>query len=128
MSAFRSGVGQACRSKRAEEDRGRGFPSPETIAALKDSDIVVACVDTFRAREAINAFCRRYLIPLIDIGMIIRTQHERLVKADGQVIVSLPATPACGAGSSPTPLSQTNGATAHRDTTRTRTPRASHVV
>ena len=69
------------------------FPSPEAIAALKDADFVVACVDTFRAREAINVFCRRYLIPLVDIGMIIRTQQERLVLADGQVIVSLPGRP-----------------------------------
>jgi molybdopterin/thiamine biosynthesis adenylyltransferase len=66
------------------------FPSPKAIAALKDADIVIACVDTFRAREAINAFCRRYLIPLVDVGIFIRTKQEKLVRADGQVIVSLP--------------------------------------
>jgi len=55
------------------ESRAR-FPSSETIASLKEADIIVACLDTFRAREAINAFCRRYLIPLIDIGIAIRSQ------------------------------------------------------
>jgi molybdopterin-synthase adenylyltransferase len=69
------------------------FPSPEAIDAMKKCDIVVACVDTFRAREAINAFCRRYLLPLVDIGISIRSVGERLVAADGQVIVSLPNRP-----------------------------------
>ena len=32
------------------------FPSSESIAALKSADVIVACVDTFAAREAINAF------------------------------------------------------------------------
>lgn len=66
------------------------FPSREAIAALKDVDVVVACLDRFDAREAVNAFCRRYLIPLVDIGISIRSTGERLARADGQVIVSLP--------------------------------------
>jgi molybdopterin/thiamine biosynthesis adenylyltransferase len=66
------------------------FPSRKAIAAMKDADVVVACLDRFDAREAVNAFCRRYLIPLIDVGMSIRSQGERLARADGQVIVSLP--------------------------------------
>jgi molybdopterin/thiamine biosynthesis adenylyltransferase len=37
------------------------FPSPEAIVALKTADVIVSCVDTFRAREAINLFCRRYM-------------------------------------------------------------------
>jgi len=69
------------------------FPSPHAIKALKKCDIVVACVDTFRAREAINDFCRRYLLPLVDIGMSIRSSGERLVRADGQMIVAVPNRP-----------------------------------
>ena len=69
------------------------FPSRSTIAALKEADVVVACLDRFDAREAVNAFCRRHLIPLIDIGMAIRSVGERLATADGQVIVSLPGQP-----------------------------------
>lgn len=52
--------------------------------------MVVTCLARFDAREAVNAFCRRYLIPLIDIGISIRSTGERLARADGQVIVSLP--------------------------------------
>ena len=66
------------------------FPGQRAIRAMKEADIVVACLDRFDAREAVNAFCRRYLIPLVDIGMEIRTTGERLASADGQVIVSLP--------------------------------------
>lgn len=69
------------------------FPSQKTIAALKDADVVVACLDRFDAREAVNAFCRRYLIPLVDIGMSITSTAERLARADGQLIVSLPGQP-----------------------------------
>ena len=69
------------------------FPSEKAIAKLKTADVVVSCVDTFRAREDINAFCRRYAIPLVDIGMTITTRGERLARADGQVIVSMPGRP-----------------------------------
>jgi molybdopterin/thiamine biosynthesis adenylyltransferase len=71
----------------------RRFPSPEAIAALKNADVIVACLDRFDAREGVNAFCRRYLIPLVDVGMSIRSSGERLARADGQVIVSLPGHP-----------------------------------
>jgi len=66
------------------------FPSAKSIAALKNADVIVACLDRFDSREDINAFCRRYLIPLVDIGMSIHSTGERLARADGQVIVSLP--------------------------------------
>lgn len=66
------------------------FPSARSIAVLKRADVVVACLDRFDAREGVNAFCRRYLIPLVDVGMSISTTGERLARADGQVIVSLP--------------------------------------
>lgn len=66
------------------------FPSRETIAALKEADVVVACLDRFDAREDVNVFCRRYLIPLVDVGMTIRSTGEKLARADGQVIVSMP--------------------------------------
>jgi molybdopterin/thiamine biosynthesis adenylyltransferase len=69
------------------------FPSKRAIKALKEADIVVACLDRFDAREAVNAFCRRYLIPLIDVGIEIRSAGEQLAIADGQVIVSRPGQP-----------------------------------
>jgi molybdopterin-synthase adenylyltransferase len=69
------------------------FPSKEAIEHLKDADVIVSCLDRFDAREAVNAFCRRYLIPHVDIGIEIRSTGERLARADGQVIVSLPGHP-----------------------------------
>lgn len=69
------------------------FPTAASIAAVKEADIVVACVDRFDVRETINTFARRHLLPLVDVGMTIRSSSERLVAADGQVIVSLPGHP-----------------------------------
>jgi molybdopterin-synthase adenylyltransferase len=66
------------------------FPTTASIAALKEADVVVACLDRFDARAAVNEFCRRHLIPLLDVGMTIRTSGETLTRADGQLIVSLP--------------------------------------
>jgi molybdopterin/thiamine biosynthesis adenylyltransferase len=72
---------------------GDRFPSAAAISAMRCADVIVACVDTFQAREAINAFCRRYMIPLLDIGIAIRSAGERLATADGQLIASLPGKP-----------------------------------
>jgi molybdopterin-synthase adenylyltransferase len=69
------------------------FPSTEAITALKEADVIVACLDRFDAREAINAFCRRHLIPLIDIGITINSDGERLARADGQIVLTLPGEP-----------------------------------
>lgn len=66
------------------------FPSPASIRALRGADVIVSCVDRLDTREAINELSRRHLIPLIDIGMSIRSISERLASADGQVIASLP--------------------------------------
>jgi hypothetical protein len=72
-----------------EEVRER-VPAAKALAALKSVDVVVACVDSFDAREQINGFCRRHFLPLIDIGMQIHTREERLVQAHGQLVVVLP--------------------------------------
>ncbi len=69
------------------------FPEASVIEALKGADVIVSCVDRFDVREGINAFCRRHLIPQIDIGIELRSNSERLVSADGQMIVSLPGQP-----------------------------------
>lgn len=66
------------------------FQDPEGLEAIKTADVVISCVDTLTAREEINAFCRRYHLPLIDIGMSIETKDDRLVWARGQVVVVTP--------------------------------------
>ena len=68
----------------------RAFPHPDAVAALKTADILVACVDTWRIREQLNEFCRRYHIPYVDIGINIETDNEQLNRADGQLIVVTP--------------------------------------
>jgi hypothetical protein len=45
------------------------FPSPATIQALRECDVIVAAVDRLHVRDDLNRFCKRYLIPLIDIGL-----------------------------------------------------------
>lgn len=68
------------------------FPDSEARAEMKTADVIVACVDTWRARADIDAFCRRYAIPLIDIGMEIRTEDGVLRRAHGHVTVVAPDT------------------------------------
>lgn len=75
------------------------FPAATARQALLEVDVVIACVDSFSAREQINAFCRRHHLPLIDIGMNIKTDDSgRLVSANGQVIVVTPASPCLRCG------------------------------
>lgn len=45
------------------------FPSPATIQALRQCDVIIAAVDRLQVRDDLNRFCKRYLIPLIDIGL-----------------------------------------------------------
>jgi molybdopterin/thiamine biosynthesis adenylyltransferase len=45
------------------------FPSPATIQALRECDVIIACVDRLQVRDDLNRLCKRYLIPLVDIGL-----------------------------------------------------------
>ena len=61
---------------------------------LRSCDIVFGCVDGFAQRAELETCTRRYLIPLIDIGMDV---HPRVAgqpyRMAGQVIVSMPEKP-----------------------------------
>jgi molybdopterin/thiamine biosynthesis adenylyltransferase len=74
------------------------FPEPNALAALKSADLVVSCVDSFIVREQINAFCRRHHLPLVDIGLGIKTEGERLKTAAGQLVVVMPDSPCLRCG------------------------------
>lgn len=67
----------------------------ENPEALKQCDIVFGCVDGFSQRQQLEAFCRRYLIPYIDIGMDVHPPKREGDPPDmvGQVIVSMPGEP-----------------------------------
>ena len=59
---------------------------------LREADIAISCLDSYAARQDIEVSARRFLIPLVDIGMDV---HQVGGKAhiSGQVIVSMPSGP-----------------------------------
>jgi molybdopterin-synthase adenylyltransferase len=56
---------------------------------LRDCDIVFGCIDGFSERAELETYCRRFLIPLIDIGMDVHALGGRF-HISGQVILSMP--------------------------------------
>lgn len=57
---------------------------------LVQCDIIFGGVDSFREREELERFCRRNLIPYIDIGMDVREIGNGEYGITGQIIQSLP--------------------------------------
>lgn len=57
---------------------------------LRTVDIIIGCVDKFSERDELEIFCRRYLIPYIDIGMDVHLIEGYPPKIAGQVILSMP--------------------------------------
>ena len=53
-------------------------------------DIIVGCVDTFGGRRDLEAFCRRHLIPYVDVGMDVQQLGDQQYEIIGQVILSMP--------------------------------------
>lgn len=64
----------------------------EKMDHLMDCDIIFGCIDSFQARRDLEAFCRRYFIPLIDVGMDVMNSGEQ-PEIYGQVALSLPGQP-----------------------------------
>ncbi len=65
----------------------------EHAAALKTSDLIFSAVDSYQERHEIEVFSRRYMIPMIDMGMEVREDSEGSFSMFGQVILSLPGSP-----------------------------------
>jgi len=64
------------------------FPSQETVKALRECDVIIACVDRLQVRDDLNRFCKRYLIPLLDVGLEIfpsKTPRELVSAIPGRV-------------------------------------------
>lgn len=59
------------------------------LQALRDCDVLFGCVDSFSERDQLEKFCRRFLIPYIDIGMDVHEAGPDFV-IQGQIILSLP--------------------------------------
>jgi hypothetical protein len=60
---------------------------------LKRCDVIIGAVDSFREREQLERFARRYLIPYIDVGMDVHTIGSDGFLVSGQVILSSPGQP-----------------------------------
>jgi hypothetical protein len=60
--------------------------------SIREADAIVSCVDSYAARQDIEATARRFLIPLLDIGMDVHLVDQR-PHISGQVILSLPGSP-----------------------------------
>ena len=65
----------------------------EAADALAECDIVIGAVDDYSTRDGLERFCRRNLIPYIDIGMDVQVLEDEQHFISGQVIQSLPGHP-----------------------------------
>jgi len=64
------------------------------LEELKRCDIILGAVDSYVARDQIERFCRRFLIPYIDIGMdVLALGDDQGYLISGQVILSSPGGP-----------------------------------
>lgn len=61
----------------------------DATAALAECDIIIGGVDSFAERAELEAFCRRLLIPYIDMGMDVHAVGEHF-SIGGQVVLSMP--------------------------------------
>ena len=70
------------------------MPSKWQLAAnaLREVDVIFSCMDSYGARQDIEATARRFLIPLIDIGMDVHVVDGK-PSITGQIIVSIPEGP-----------------------------------
>ena len=62
----------------------------EATDPLLECDIIFGAVDSYKERDGLERFCRRNLIPYIDIGMDVRALSDDDYSISGQVVQSLP--------------------------------------
>ena len=87
----------AARTIRALQPNARIVEVPkswhEATDVLKTCDVIIGAVDSFREREQLERFARRYLIPYIDMGMDVHEVRDGEFLIAGQVILSSPGNP-----------------------------------
>jgi molybdopterin/thiamine biosynthesis adenylyltransferase len=64
-------------------------PKQEAIEAIKESDIVVGCLDNYHARADVQEIAWRYMIPYVDIGLSIRPNNTGSGVAIGGNVLTL---------------------------------------
>ena len=62
----------------------------EVTEALLLCDIIYGAVDSYKERDELERFCRRNMIPYIDIGMDVGALESGQYSISGQVIQSMP--------------------------------------
>ena len=60
--------------------------------SIREADVIVSCLDSYAARQDLEVTARRYLMPLVDIGMDVHLVDEK-PHVVGQIILSLPPGP-----------------------------------
>jgi len=64
----------------------------EAIETLRRCDVIFGCVDSYRERDDLERFCRRFLIPYFDLGMDVHEAPDGYT-ISGQVVLSSPGGP-----------------------------------
>lgn len=64
----------------------------ESTTVLRRCDVIFGCVDSYRERDELEHFCRRFLIPYIDIGMDVHDAPGGF-SVSGQTVLSSPGGP-----------------------------------
>lgn len=83
-----SGIAGGALELESHACRWQEHPEP-----LRGCDIIFGCVDTFAQRAELEVCARRYLVPLIDIGLDVNTVAPEPPRMGGQVILSMPDGP-----------------------------------
>lgn len=67
-------------------------PWQDQTVLIQECDVVFGCIDSLAGRSELEAFARRSMIPLIDIGMDVNAIAGEFI-ISGQVALSLPGMP-----------------------------------
>lgn len=67
-------------------------PWQEVADSLKGCDVIIGGIDSVIAKDDLDRFCRRFLIPYIDMGMDVHKVGGRFLIA-GQVVLTTPNAP-----------------------------------
>jgi molybdopterin-synthase adenylyltransferase len=62
------------------------------VPALRRGDVIFGCVDSYRERDELERFARRFLIPYIDLGMDVHRMDDGY-SIGGQSVLSSPGGP-----------------------------------
>jgi hypothetical protein len=64
----------------------------EVVETLRGCDVIFGCIDSYRERDELERFTRRFLIPYIDLGMDVHETADGF-SISGQVVLSSPGGP-----------------------------------